>query len=322
MTLSMSAAKHKQQLDDEKTKTANDVETDCTDGVPESEDVPSELTTHGRGVNKVILKKVEEENATFLREHRQHERSDALYMPGGESQPPLRQDATTSVAEEEQQVAAIMATLSSSVDVPDSVGERLAAPEPRMGLAEEMVDSPALTGSVSPADPCSLRQVRVIGRPDATGPTITSTARAEGSLGLTAWASQAFVDEFRADNCSAVTEMGLEWPTLLRFIKSCNKCAHVAGDGEVCQYTLKKNLRRDSNTGTRVTAQLCELPLAEGVYICAGFIPQRVSHCFALNVTQLGRFATDEDFRVMPLLEYVHPWLAGLQFVRWMVVRK
>ncbi|RLN54622.1 hypothetical protein BBJ28_00025856 [Nothophytophthora sp. Chile5] len=254
--------------------------------------------------------------------HRQHERPDALDLPGGESQPPLRQDATTSVAEEEQQVAAIMATLSSSVDVPDSVGKRPAAPEPRVGLAEERADSPALTGSISPADPCSLRQVRVIGRPVATGPIITSPARAEGSLGLTAWAPQAFVDEFRADNCSAVTEMGVEWPTLLRFIKACNKCAHVAGDGEVCQYTLKKNLLRDSNTGTRVADQFCEMPLAEGVYICAGFTPQRVSHCFAVTVTQLGRFATDEDARAKPLLEYVHPWLAGLQFVRRMVVRK
>ncbi|RLN92214.1 hypothetical protein BBJ28_00018727 [Nothophytophthora sp. Chile5] len=77
MALSMSAAKHKQQLDDEETKTADDVEADSKDGVPESEDVPSELVTHGREVNKTILKKVrthgefmcvEEENATFLRE--------------------------------------------------------------------------------------------------------------------------------------------------------------------------------------------------------------------------------------------------------------
>ncbi|RLN06393.1 hypothetical protein BBJ28_00011850 [Nothophytophthora sp. Chile5] len=183
MALSISAAKHKQHLDDEETKTAA-----TSKGAARMD-----VTTSGRSTGTLA-------SVAALGTDDMNIPPRTICHEAGRSRPCAKTRPTTSVAEEEQQVAASMVTLSSSVDVLNSVGERPAAPEPRVGLAEERVDSLALTESVSPVDPCSLRQ----------------------SLGLTAWASQACLNEFRANNSSAVTEMGVEWSALLRIVKACN----------------------------------------------------------------------------------------------------
>ncbi|KAG1690220.1 hypothetical protein DVH05_028294 [Phytophthora capsici] len=66
------------------------------------------------------------------------------------------------------------------------------------------------------------------------------------------------------------------------------------------------------------------MDLPEGVYVCAGYhpYPLRLGHCFLIEVTAHGAFASDADACRESLREYGVSWLAGLLFVRRVKLRE
>lgn len=136
-------------------------------------------------------------------------------------------------------------------------------------------------------------------------------------VGLRDWSSPALVDQFVTDVLQPHHgSIAVVWPTLLRFTKWLNRRARALGNPEVHQFTLGHNLHTDSFSGQNTTAYLLAMGLVHGVYVCAGYHPhpRRRAHCFVLEVTPVGWFATDADVVREGLREYGSSWLAGLIF--------
>lgn len=202
--------------------------------------------------------------------------------------------------------------------------------EPRAGLlAEEddftedleIVDAWKDSGEcISFARYCAERAIPLSIEADAAGRCgFVALSIAARLVGLRDWSSPALVDEYVASvfqphhGSTAVV-----WPTLFRFTKWLNRRARALGSPELHQDTLEQNLHADSVSGQNTTAYLLAMGLARGVYICAGYhpYPRRLAHCFVLEVTPMGYFASDAGVTREALREFGSSWLAGLIFVR------
>ncbi|OWY96120.1 hypothetical protein PHMEG_00033700, partial [Phytophthora megakarya] len=97
-----------------------------------------------------------------------------------------------------------------------------------------------------------------------------------------------------------------------------------AGDPQLNECTLRRNLRVDSITGPNTTAHLLSMDLPAGVNVCAGYhpYPLRLRHCFLLEVIVDGYFASHSNVTREALHEYVKSWLASLLFIRRVEIRE